>query len=287
MFTIILLYALCASTFTLCKAALSCASPFFYVGVRMTLAGAALLSYCVLREKRYAIQRRDALLFIHIILFHVFGAYMLDLWSLQYISSIESALLYNLSPFIAALFSYFWFGEKLSVKKILALFIGICSLIPLLNEHISFSGFPVFVMLTAVSCASYGWIVMQELVKHRHYSPVFVNAVGMLGGGILALVSSWYCEPWHPYPVTDWYNLFLMIGAIIVLGNIIFYNLYGYLLKKYSATLLAFAGFTCPFFTALYGKIFLNEAITFSLLISACFVFVGLYLFYYEELKTT
>lgn len=285
MLIILFLYALCAATFTLCKAALSCAQPFFYVGLRMTCAGIALLVYHVVRNQRITIERRDIFLFIHIILFHVFGAYMLDLWALQYITSIESALLYNLSPFIAALISYFWIGEKLSIKKFLALGLGLFSLVPLLTEHITFSGLPVLVMLAAVSCAAYGWIVVQELVKQCSYSPVFVNGIGMLGGGILALMSSWYCEPWHPYPVTDWYNLMLMICAIIIIGNIIFYNLYGYLLKKYSATLLAFAGFTCPFFAALYGNIFLNEAITLSLLASACCAFVGLYLFYHEELK--
>lgn len=287
MLYIMFLYAVCASTFTLCKLALAAAHPFFYVGFRMTLAGVFLLGYLGLYSTIPRIPKKDYALFGRIILFHVFGAYMLDLWSLQHITSIESALLYNLSPFIAAIFSFIWFQEKLSWKKLLGLAIGFCSTLPLLlYNNVSWSGLPVFTMLGAVACGAYGWIVVQELVKHRAYSPMFVNGIGMLGGGLLAFLSSWLSEPWQPYPVADWHSLIIMTLAIIVVGNIIFYTLYGELLKTYSATLLSFAGFTCPLFVALYGVLFLQESITSSLIISVLCVIIGLALFYYEELKT-
>jgi drug/metabolite transporter (DMT)-like permease len=72
---------------------------------------------------------------------------------------------------------------------------------------------------------------------------------------------------------------------MIIIANIIFYNLYGYLLHFYSATWLSFVGFITPLFAALYGWLFLNETIGWAYFISIFIVFWGLYLFYQDELK--
>jgi drug/metabolite transporter (DMT)-like permease len=63
--------------------------------------------------------------------------------------------------------------------------------------------------------------------------------------------------------------------------------LYGYLLKKYTATFLAFAGFLGPLFSAFYGWLFLSEVITWHFYLSAVLVFAGLYMFYKHELEVT
>ncbi|MCV5950917.1 DMT family transporter, partial [Escherichia coli] len=63
------------------------------------------------------------------------------------------------------------------------------------------------------------------------------------------------------------------------------YNLYGTLLKRYSATFMSFAGFTTPLFTALFGWLVLGEIVTWPFYVSFCIVLLGLVLFDQEELK--
>ncbi len=293
MILIAVLYALCAATFTISKKTLLYTQPIFYVGVRMMLAGIVILtSYKAVHSTRYLIQslRRDWWLFAQIILFHIYIAYVTDLWSLQYITSIESAVIFSLSPFAAALFSYLWFRERMTSKKWIGLLLGFGSIGPIIydawQKGMKTSGIlPVTAVLVSVLSSAYGWVLMRELVKDRGHSPLSVNGLGMIGGGILAFVTSVCTEPWIPSPVTQWWPFLALTLLIILVANIGFKNLYGYLLTRYTATFISFAGFTCPFFATLFGWLFLGEPITWDVLYAVAVVTTGLTLFYQEELR--
>ncbi len=294
MISIVILYALCASTFTICKALLEYVKPFFFIAVRMLVAGGLLLAYSFWKDRNcFIIKKRDWLLFGQIILFHVYFAYILDLWSLQYITSSKSSFLYNLSPFMAALFSYFYFSEKMTTKKWLGLLIGFCGFLPEMIIKASssslsatlFLSFPELVLLIAVTSAVYGWITLRKLVKDGGYSPVMVNGIGMVGGGLLALLTSYIVEGWQASPIFDFWPFVKLTALIILVCNIIFYNFYGYLLTKYTATFLSFAGFITPLFAALFGWLFLGELVNWTFFLSFIVVCIGLYIFYQEELR--
>lgn len=296
MLLIVLLYIVCASMFTLSKWGLAYTEPLFFMGVRMILAGVLLGAYLLFKESqgggnlRTMLKnvRHDSGLFIQVILFHIYFAFVFDLYALKYLSSIESAFLYNLSPFVTAFFSYILFREYLSPKKWLGLCLGLASLFPIFYgiDWQSLLGYsiPRLIMLLAVLSTSYGWVLVRALVQ-KGYSAIFVNSIGMFFGGLMALGTSRLFEPWTPFPVTLWTPFWQSVILTIIVANIIFYNLYGYLLKRYTATFLSFAGFLCPFFAAFLGYIFLNETVSPGLFISFIIVCFGLYLFYQDELK--
>lgn len=294
MILIIILYTLCASMFTISKWALSYSSPIFFVGIRMALAGILLWCYDVVKlyitKERIVFNfRRDWPLLAQIVLFHIYLTYICDLCALKNISSIESAFLYNLSPFISAIFSYFWFSERMTLKKWMGLIIGFASLAPELLQASGQDFFtalkPKLLTFCAVLFSAYGWIILRRLVKDYGYSPVFVNGFGMFFGGLLALLTSFYTENWVPSPVTQWAPFIQSTLLIIVVANLIFYNLYGFLLNKYTATFLSFAGFMCPFFASILGWLFLGETLPSHLIFSFILVLTGLFIFHQEELR--
>ncbi len=259
----------------------------------MLLAGALLCGYLLAKGPR--IDRalikttlKDWFLFAQIVVFHIYLTYICDLCALKNISSIESALIYNISPFIAAIFSYFWFHEYMTTKKWVGLAIGFCSFLPdflFRGDLFLFTNVgPRLMTVAAVVSSAYGWIVLRALVK-KGYSPIFINGVGMTLGGIASLTTSYLTERWDPFPVVEWVPFMQATLLIVVVANIIFYNFYGYLLKKYTATFLAFAGFMCPLFAAFLGRIFLHEAFSWHLIFSFILVWIGLTMFYHEELK--
>ncbi len=303
MYLLIFLSALSASTFILSKNLLAYAPPIFIIGIRMLGAGLIFFLYYILTatQDRKKVEYQDVFLFIQTGLISFYFSFIFEIWSLQYLTSAKTAFLYNLSPFVACVFSYIFFNEKMTLKKFIGLLIGFVGFIPILisnpsQEPISF-GFISWAelgMICAVLCYTYGWIVMRRLIKKKYTAP-FINAVGMLIGGISAIITSYLTEfsqfgtnvanPILIIPITNFMSFSIFMGLLILIGNILSYSLYGYFLRKYTATFVTFADFTGPLFAAVFGWIFLKEMVTWHFFVSTVIVFIGVYIFYLEELR--
>jgi len=308
MFLVIILYALFASTFTLGKAVLSYVTPFLFIGIRMLLGGTLLLAYYrFIAQKRLSIKKEDYSLFARIIIFHIFCAYTLEYWALEYVTSAKACLLYNLSPFITAIFSYFLYAERLTYRQLLGLLVGFLGFIPILIAqtplekiawHVGFLSCYELALIASVISSAYGWMIVKKLT-HKDYSLVMINGISMTGGGFLALMLSLFTEgvpmiknvpsamPWlvEQFGVVG-ENLIVLGGyslVLVLIANIIGYNLYGYLLSRHSATFLSFAGFMTPLFAALLGWIFLDEPVTWHFFATIILVVFGLYLFHEKK----
>ncbi len=297
MLAILLLYALFGTTFILGKEAVSIVPPIFFIGVRMMLASIILLGFIKLWQREsLAVKRKDVPWFVGIVLFHIYIAYVFEFVGMQYLTGGKACLMYNLSPFITALFSYIFFSEVMTLRKWIGLAIGFLAFIPSLifqtsAQEASAGGFGFIswgelLLIISVVSASAGWIFMRKLTRELGYSYFFVNTVGMLGGGILALATSYPLEVWPSCNslITNWPFLYTLFGLILI-GNIICFNLYGYLLASYSATILSFFGFVTPLFAALFGWLWLGETVHWTFYVTVALVTFGLYEFYQEELK--
>lgn len=259
----------------------------------MLISGVILMGYEAWYEPR-KIRLKTSFIWplIQIAVCGIFLSFVLEFWAMQYISSSKAALLYNLTPFVTALYAYWFFRERMTFKKSIGLIIGFVGFLPTVlwqesaeqvATHWSFLSMPELALFGSVLVYAYSWVVMKKFMLESHCSSVFINGITMLLGGVLSFVVTYVVGDLVSLPTAPlfWVELIL----IIILGNIIFYNLYGYLLKKYTVTFLAFSGFSIPFFTALYGYFLLNERIGWDFLLSSAIVFVGLYIFYQEELR--
>jgi drug/metabolite transporter (DMT)-like permease len=68
-------------------------------------------------------------------------------------------------------------------------------------------------------------------------------------------------------------------------SNIVCYNLYGLMLRKFTATFLSFVGLLSPIFASLHGWLFLGEPLSLLIFLSTAFVCLGLWIVYSTELK--
>lgn len=295
MIYVILLYALFASVFTIAKTGLDYAQPFFLVGTRMLLAGSLLLSYQkFVNKETFRFNKRTWMSILQLAVFNIYLTNVFEFWGLRYLTSFKTCFIYSLSPFLSAFFCYLLFGEKLTHKKWIGLAVGFAGFLPILLSQTSQEGqagqlgflswAELSVMMAAI-CSVYGWIVLMQLVNQHQLSPVTANGTSMFIGGGLALMHSLFMEKWDPLPVTDFPIYLECTLLLILISNLICYNLYGVLLKKYSATFISFAGFTTPLFTALFGWVFLGEVVTWPFYLSFIIVFCGLLVFDQDELK--
>ena len=288
MILIFIVYLLFASTFTLSKTVLFYCAPLFFIGVRMVTAGLLLLGYGKITKKNIPIAYKDYPLVGAIIFFHIFLAYVLEFIALTNLPSAMVCLWYNLSPFFTALFSYGFYRKTISKKQLLGIFVGFSAFMPIILPELlvtTSNPFYNFLLLVAVASSAYGWLIMKELIQ-KGYSYVLINGLGMFGGGLLALIYSLLFEkrPLIIEPIIPSVFSITFYGLLlIIIANIICYNLYGHLLSRYSPVLLSFAGLLTPLFAALFGSIFLGEIVKQEFFITLFILLFGLYIFSDEK----
>ena len=109
----------------------------------------------------------------------------------------------------------------------------------------------------------------------------------MLFGGLLALGHSLLFEIWAPLPVASGHHLPLFKTVLLMTGisNILCYNLYGYLLKRFTATFLSFVGLLSPIFASINSWIILKEPPSWPIFLSTGVIALGLFIVYKAELK--
>ena len=229
-----------------------------------------------------------------LVLCNIYLTNVCERWGLQYLTAVKTAFIYNLSPFFSAIFSYLLLSERMTRVKWLGLLVGFLGFIPFFieksgHEHAA-GGFFMFswaelALITAAIATVIGWIGMRKLVL-LGYSPVVGNGISMLIGGLMIILTSMRIETWDPMPVRDWPHALIFIAITTVLSYIIAYNMYGWLLSRYTATFLTMAGLTSPLFTALFGWTLLGETVSATFVFSMVMVSIGLYLFHSQELQS-
>jgi len=234
------------------------------------------------------IRPTDLWLFIVVILFHILFPFISEYIALQDMSPSSACLMYNLSPFFAAIFSYYIFDEKMTPKKWIGFLIGLVGVVFYIKSQqaieLRFSWAHIL-MLFSVVTSSLGWVFVRLLVKNRGYSIMLVNGLAMLIGGLVALPISRIFE--GQVNMNILYTPYIMgfLVLMIFIANILFYNLYGYLLTKYTATFLSFVGFVTPLFAALFEWFLFGTMVNSDFFLTICIVGMGIFIFYQEELK--
>jgi drug/metabolite transporter (DMT)-like permease len=299
MLLVVLLYAMFASLFGVSKSTLDYTQPIFFIGSRMFFAGVLLTSYSLWANKKTFKITNSA--WVSLVLLGFFNIYLTNIAEILALAKMDSAkacLLYSLSPFFAALISYFVFSEVLSFKKWLGMGIGFLGVIPCVQSSCvsldcfslsSFFSLGEINILIAVISSVYGWILLRKLVTKDNLSPILANGISMGIGGALALFQSYSSssEVWNPMPVSEWGPFLRNSTFLLLVSNIICYNLYGYLLKRYSATFMSFSGLMTPLFASFFGWVFLNEVIQWQFFASLSLFAMGLFFFHKGEVSNS
>lgn len=288
-------FFLWSTIFTIGKSTLECCPPLFLTGSRMLIAGVLLIGFLwFTKRETLKITKKTVLPLIFLSFFSVYLTNALEFWGLQYLTSAKTCFIYSLSPFLACLFSYIQFKEKMTGRKWLGLLIGFIGFVPVLLTQkgaeelvggISFLSWPEIALMAATATSVYGWILLRKLGKDDGMSPLMANGSSMAIGGFIALGHSFMTENWNPLPITNTTGFLEGVFLMIIISNLICYNLYGWLLKKFTATFLSFAGLTTPLFAAFFGWLFLGETVSWIFFASIGVISLGLWIVYAEEFR--
>lgn len=294
---VILYFVFSAMTFINSKLMLTNPYPFFVGMTRAISCGLFLFCYSWFVHskimKKFSLSMRD---WRDLIVFGicVHGFVMSGFsYGAQYVDPIKICFIFALCPFITAILQYLIHKETLSVKKIVGLALGFIGLVPIMLDvdHGAYKSLPVHLELLGVSVIflstiffAYGWIVMKRFLKQNaHYPIEIINSIAMMIGGVVSLVLFFIMSGGQIFSLSLTPQFPILMIAFVA-ASLTTYMLYPYLLKTYSATFIAFAGFLEPVFGMIFGILFWGSRLTFLSSISLIVLFCGLYIFYKEEL---
>jgi drug/metabolite transporter (DMT)-like permease len=290
---IFVMYALFAATFPIGQYALRFTSPLWLTSVRMLLAGLLLLSAQGLYYGFPRVARRAWWHILVLSFFYIYLAFVPEMWAQQYLTPLTVNIMYSTTPLIAILFEWWLLQQQVTLLKACALLLGFFGIIPLFfwynpTDVVLSSPYPLLpeaVLFLGIIATCYAWFLLRKL-NEEGYGLLFLNGISMLLGGLLSALHFFILTGWNPSALCLTSSCMSCILALIIISNCITYPLYGFLLRFYSVSFLAFAGFLSPLFGALYAWALGLETLSWHHILAAFSITIGLSLLYHEERST-
>ncbi len=195
----------------------------------------------------------------------------------QTVSSSVAALSIATAPIWMAIFSSIW-GHKITVREWLGIAIGLLGVV-LLNLGGSFQGniLGAFLLIFAAASWSFGSVWGKRLAMPQG---LMASAAQMLAGGVaLLLASAVSGEVW---PQTVSIKSWAALVFLIVLGSLVAYSAYLYLLNTVRPLIASSNTFVNPVVAFAVGIWFANEHVTSIELVALAVILVGVFLVLYS-----
>jgi drug/metabolite transporter (DMT)-like permease len=182
-------------------------------------------------------------------------------WAEQYISSGLTAILFSTMPLITAVLSAYWArSETLTGRKIAGILVGIAGTALLFWPNQRLATMQVLGMLAALGgslCAAVNLVTMKK--RGRHGDPFVLNFFAMGLGAACLLAMSAVTER---SASVDWSRSnILAIVYLSVVGSVIAFWVYYYLIKHMDATVVSLTTLIIPIVALVMGRVFLGERI--------------------------
>jgi drug/metabolite transporter (DMT)-like permease len=195
-------------------------------------------------------------------------------WGALHISAGLSAVLVATAPMFAALVAHFALGERLGRWRVAGLALGFAGVLWLM------SGGPLtlrtadgLLAVGAVLCTALLWSVSAHYTRRQleGIHPL-ATTVGSLGVASLALVPlAWWTWPAQPPSARAWVEMGFLGIASSGLGMLMYFRLLGRIGAVRSMTVT----FLSPPVTMVLGAIYLDEAITWQMVLGCLVVLLG------------
>lgn len=273
------IYVIWGSTYLLNKIAVTELPPFMLASIRFTTAGVLIFILAKLLGINLAISRKQFMnTVIAGFLFLTFGNGVV-VWALRYVDSGFAALEISAQPLVVLLLMRILQGKKIQPMSIIGVVLGILGIYLLVSQKAIINQENSIIGMVMVSLCMLSWAYGSLFVSKADLpSNYFVNTgYQMITGGILLMVSSFiFGESWTSPLAWSTPVQYTMV-LLIVLGSIVAFTAFNYLLKVVSPEKVATSTYVNPIIALTLGWYFLNENITIQSMVAAVILLTGVY----------
>jgi drug/metabolite transporter (DMT)-like permease len=251
-----LLGALWGASFILIRIAAPALGAFVLVAIRTLIGGGSLLIYA------WLIQRETDVL-AHWKQFLILGAlnsavpFLLISEAERTLSAPLAAILNASTPMFGAVIAALWLGDRLTVTRIAGLLLGVAGVAVVVgvDEQIVSNVGWLSALMVLTASFFYGLGTTYAKVTFKGVSTLTLAIGQLLGAGALLIVPTT-----TQLPAVEWTSAAIIASLILALMSTAFaYLLYFTLLKNVGPTNTTTVTFIVPFFSILWGALFLQE----------------------------
>ncbi|MFB5086748.1 DMT family transporter [Psychrobacillus sp. PGGUH221] len=264
------------------KLALPYTPPLLFSGMRATIGG-VLLGILLLKRLDKINWRENWKLYCISALFNTTLFFGIQTVGLNYLPGGLFSILVYFQPVLLGLFAWIWLGEFMTPVKIIGLLIGFLGILMVsldgLTFHVSIIGV-VLGIVTAI-CWAFGVIYVKS-IRDRVDAYWMVSLQCIIGGAVL-LGTGTYFESWSEIQWNSTYIFGLSYGAIF--GIPISYIIYYKLINEGEASKVGSYTFLVPIIAVFIGAVFLDEPITYLLIIGLIMVGASIFIVNFRSKK--
>jgi drug/metabolite transporter (DMT)-like permease len=281
---LLLLVLIWGASWPIYKLALPYTPPLLFAGMRAVIGGLILAAFIYkLRSKinwrenwsKYCISA-----FFNTILF--FG---LQTVGLVYMPGGQLSILVFFQPVLLGLFAWIWLGEHMSPVKVIGLIIGLLGIVVVsvdgLTVQLSVIGV-VLGLLTAL-CWALGVVYVKKV--SNEVDAFWMVSLQCLIGGVILIGTGSIVESWS---AIDWNVTYLFgLGYGSTFGIPLSYVIYYKLISAGEASKVGTFTFLVPIIAVFIGTVFLDEPVTYPLIVGLLLVGLSIYFVNYRGTKAS
>lgn len=273
------IYVIWGSTYLFNKVAVTELPPFFLAGIRFSIAGMLMLLIAkVLKFKFEVTQKQFKNSAIASLFFMILGNSVF-VWALQFVDSGFAALIASSQPLFVLIILRIIDRKPMQRKSIIGVCLGLFGMYLLISQQELVTSnetiLGVMVMLGCVLGWSYGGVFVSKADLPKNFF-VSTGLQMVIAGFVMAVISILLNETWSS-PFNWSQNVQISMLLLIVLGGIVAFTAFNYLLKVVSTEKVATSAYVNPVIALFMGWYFLDEHLTTQSIIASVILLTGVY----------
>ena len=276
------------TTFLAIRVAVETIPPFLIAGIRNLISGAIIFGYLLYQKKLERVNFRQFLRAFILSLLMIVLANGLTTYSEKYITSGLASLISTLSPFCVLVLNLFLGYEKLSVKTVAGILLGMFGIFLIYQSSLSELLIPeyrqgIFAILLAILAWATGTIFMKK-GSENSLTMLMNVCVQMIIAGIVLTSIQYYLTPAISTTAWSGRSIFAMV-YLALFGSVVGYVAFSYLISQLPSTKVTVLSYVNVVVALFLGWLILDEVITSRIILAATLIISGVIIVNYKKVK--
>lgn len=271
---LLLLAAIWGASFLFARISAPEFGPVAFTSLRIGIAALALLPILFLKNHWRVLIDNLALISFTAVL-NSGLPFILLAYTTIYLSAGVTSVLNSFVPIFSGVIAHFYLKDHLSRSQAMGLLIGIVGVIILMSDKLAFGNNTILPLLAAF-LSSLSYAVSANLTKKKlsHVPPRLLAASSMFTAGVMLIPLGIMNWPESMPGATAW----AAVVAVALLSTAFAYLIFFLLIRDIGPTRTVSVTLIIPIFGIIWGALFLNEAITMSIILGTLVILIGAYL---------